>query len=63
MARRVRPLLTSALILVTTICGLTGLLKAQTSFGTFVGTVTDQAEAAIPGAIIIVTNLDTGISR
>jgi hypothetical protein len=44
-------------------CGLTALLKAQTSFGSFVGTVTDQAEAAIPGAIIVVTNLDTGISR
>ena len=42
--------------------GLTPL-RAQTSFGTIVGTVTDPTGAGVPGATVIVTNADTGLSR
>jgi hypothetical protein len=38
-------------------------LRGQTSFGTILGTVTDQSAGAIPAATVTVTNEETGISR
>lgn len=40
-----------------------GILQAQTSFGTIIGTVTDPSQAGIPDAAITVTNPDTGVAR
>ena len=39
------------------------LLNGQTSFGTILGTVTDQSAAAIPAAAVTVTNEETGVGR
>ena len=63
MKRLVWPSLPSLLIVVATICVPTVLLRAQTTFGIFVGTVEDKPQAAIPGASVSVTNVETGISR
>lgn len=38
-------------------------LKAQTFRGTLLGTVSDSKGAVVPGADVIVTNMDTGIAR
>ena len=38
-------------------------LQGQTSFGAIVGAVTDQSDAAIPGAVVTVTNEETGVTR
>jgi hypothetical protein len=47
------------------ICLLTVSLKAygQTGFGTIAGQVTDPSGAAVPGAKVTVTNVDTNVSR
>jgi hypothetical protein len=38
-------------------------LRAQTSYGSIVGTVTDSTSAAIPGAVVDLTNIGTGERR
>ncbi|MFB3905768.1 MAG: TonB-dependent receptor domain-containing protein [Acidobacteriota bacterium] len=38
-------------------------VRAQGVFGTISGTVHDEQQAAIPGANVILTNVDTGVSR
>ena len=38
-------------------------LRGQTSFGTILGTVTDQSAAAIPAVAVTVNNEETGIGR
>ena len=38
-------------------------LRGQASFGSILGTVSDQSDAAVPGAAVTVTNENTGISR
>lgn len=38
-------------------------LSAQTIYGTINGTVTDQAKGVVPGAKVMVKNLDTGLTR
>src|ERR1700738_2735487 len=45
-------------------CALAGsLLHAQTSFGRVSGSVTDASGAAVPGATIKITNLETQTAR
>ena len=39
------------------------LAQAQLTRGTITGTVTDQSGAAVPGAAITITHVDTGIAR
>ena len=39
------------------------LAEAQLTRGTITGTVTDQSGAAVPGAAITITHVDTGIAR
>ncbi len=39
------------------------LAVAQLTRGTVSGTVTDQSGAAVPGAAITITNVDTGVTR
>ncbi|MCH8268585.1 MAG: TonB-dependent receptor, partial [Acidobacteria bacterium] len=39
------------------------LAQAQLTRGTIAGTVTDQSGAAVPGAAITITHVDTGIAR
>src|SRR5579859_1180151 len=43
------------------LCGAT--LSAQTFRGTLLGTVSDANGAVVPGAEVVVTNMDTGIAR
>ena len=50
-------------ILLTVICASSCFLKAQVTTGTFLGTVYDSTKAAVPGASITVTNLQTGVAR
>ena len=38
-------------------------VTGQTAFGTIVGTVTDPSQAAIPDAVVTVTNQRTGVAR
>ena len=38
-------------------------LRAQSNSGTILGTVRDAQDAAVPGAIITITNLATGVSQ
>src|SRR5580700_6837764 len=57
----------------TFICGLAGLicfavllcgtLRAQTSYGSSVGTISDNSGAVVPGAAVTLTNIDTGDRR
>src|SRR5215470_7013643 len=51
------------LLLVGLICVTSFTLKAQVTTGTFLGTVYDATNAAVPGASITATNLQTGVSR
>ncbi len=51
-----------AVALLTSFTGIS--LKAQTSgAGTITGTVTDSSQAAIPGASVTVTDMDTGVAH
>jgi outer membrane receptor protein involved in Fe transport len=54
---------TTLLIALALILGFSGILQAQTSFGTIVGLVTDPTQAAVPGAAVTVTNTQTGVER
>jgi hypothetical protein len=45
------------------LCACAVLLPAQSTFGSFVGTVTDPGAAVVPGAIVTAKNLDTGATR
>ncbi len=49
-----------SLLLIST---LVSLAKAQTTFASLEGTVTDQSEGRVPGVSITVTNTETNISR
>src|SRR5580704_19102502 len=53
------------LLAVVTMAVLTaGMASAQTAgAGTITGTLTDQSGAAVPGAVVVVRNTDTGIDR
>jgi Carboxypeptidase regulatory-like domain len=51
------------LIPLAVICASSCTVKAQVTTGTFLGTVYDSTKAAVPGASITVTNLQTGVSR
>ena len=42
---------------------LAGCALAQTSFGTLNGSVSDSSGAAVPSALVLVTNVQTGASR
>jgi hypothetical protein len=59
---RARILLVAALALA---CGfgLTGTSEAQGLYGTIVGNITDSTGAAVPGATVTITHLDTNLSR
>ena len=45
------------------VLAVTGLATAQERFGTLTGRVTDQQGAAIPGATVVTTNIQTGEVR
>ena len=45
------------------LCACGAVLPAQSTFGSFVGTVTDPGAAVVPGAIVTAKNLDTGATR
>ena len=51
------------LILVLPVVGFPSTGFAQTTTGTILGTVTDQAEAIVPGATVTVKNIETGVTR
>jgi Carboxypeptidase regulatory-like domain len=57
MSLRERPLLVAFLALV---CG--GVLYGAINRGTIQGTITDPQGAAVPGAIVVVTNVNTNVS-
>ena len=46
-----------------TICALSCLGAGQVTTGTLLGTVHDAANAAVQGASVTITNLQTGVSR
>src|SRR5262249_49150051 len=50
-------------LLVSTVLLTVSAAFAQSTFGTFVGTVQDQSGSVIPGAVITITNLDENTSR
>src|SRR5436309_1122395 len=52
-----------ALISLLLISSLVSVAKAQTTFGSLEGTVTDENEGRVPGVSITVTNTETSISR
>ena len=41
----------------------TSLLKAQTATGSISGAVQDESRAVVPNANVVITNVDTGVSR
>ena len=49
-----------AFFLIGTAVGLAGVMTAQTDTGRVEGTVKDQADAVVPGAIVSITNTATG---
>ena len=51
------------LILVLPVVGFPSTGFAQTTTGTILGTVTDQAQAIVPGATVTVKNIETGVTR
>ena len=51
------------LLLIGLALGLTGVIKAQTDTGRVVGTVADSTGALIPGAIVTLTNTETGVKQ
>ena len=57
MARRI------SLIVAALICLTSGWASAQERFGGLAGTVTDSTKAAVPGATVTATNLETGAQR
>lgn len=63
MKKRARSFLTSVIILVATTQSLSALLRAQTTFGSFLGTISDTSQAGMPAATVTVTNIETGVSR
>ncbi len=63
MKRLVLISLCAVVTVVASIYSPSTILRAQTTFGVFVGTVTDQSQAAVPDATITVTNVATGIGR
>jgi hypothetical protein len=42
---------------------LSGLTRGQTSTGSISGTITDQNQALITGAVVTVRNIETGFTR
>ena len=42
---------------------MTQTARAQNIFGSIIGTVTDPADAVLPGTSVVVTNLGTGEKR
>ena len=51
------------LILVLPVVGFPSTGFAQTTTGTILGTVTDQAGAIVPGATVTIKNIETGVTR
>jgi hypothetical protein len=56
-----RTLLSLLTVVSILLCG--AVLSAQTFRGTLLGTVSDANGAVVPGAEVVVTNMDTGIAR
>jgi Carboxypeptidase regulatory-like domain/TonB dependent receptor len=53
----------TAAIFILALCALCPLALAQTTAGRVLGSVTDQSGASIPGATVVVTDVDRGTSR
>jgi hypothetical protein len=60
---RIARYLFNMLLLISMIAGLAGVMKAQSDTGRVVGTVADDTGALIPGTIVTLTDLDTGIAQ
>ena len=53
----------SSLLVVMAVACLATSTRAQNIFGSIIGTVTDPADAVLPGTSVVVTNLGTGEKR
>src|SRR5260370_30318051 len=53
----------AAVLLIGSLAASAGILRAQTAFGSIVGTVTDASQAAIPAAAVTLRNTGTGERR
>ena len=60
---RARSLATAVAFLLLAFGGRPSPLAAQVLYGSFVGTVTDETGAAVPGAAVTITHTETGASR
>jgi len=52
-----------ALLILVSLCGVTGSASAQTTQGEIVGTARDAQGASVPGVAVSVTNTGTGLTR